>query len=112
MNRNKQSQNLYVTSLNVKTLLSDSRIVELSHAVKSLKWDVMGVCETRRENESIEEYSEFILYHTSALNGRNGVGFLVKKYLRNNIISFRAFSDRVATLEIQTSESSIWSVSS
>lgn len=93
----------------MKTLLSDTRITELSHAIESLKWDILGLCETRREKETIEEYPDFILYHTATQNGRNGVGFLVKKYLKSKIISFKSCSDRVAVLEIQTSESSTWS---
>ncbi|CAH2208653.1 jg22101, partial [Pararge aegeria aegeria] len=40
--------------------------------------------------------------------GRNGVGFLIKRTLKNHIISFKAFSDGVASLEIQITDQ-IWS---
>lgn len=45
--KNKDVSNyLFITSLNVRTLLSDSRITELNYATKQLKWDIMGICET------------------------------------------------------------------
>lgn len=104
----KKQQCIYVAAINARTLLSDSRIAELHSAMKFIKWDIIGICETRRPNEIIEEYPDFILFHTSTTNGRNGVGFLIQKYLKNNIMSFKSFSDRVATLELQTPGNVVW----
>ncbi|XP_045446920.1 uncharacterized protein LOC123655128 [Melitaea cinxia] len=69
----------------------------------------LRLCETRREKETIEEHTDFILFHTPGTKGRNGVGFLIKKYLKNDILNIKSFSDRVALLEIQTSHNSTWS---
>lgn len=104
-----EMQYLYISCLNVRTLLQDSRITELSCAIKETKWDVIGLCETRRDMEKIEEYNDFILYHSPGSNGRNGVGFFIKKALKTNIVSFQSFSDRVAMMEIRTSENIHWS---
>lgn len=103
-------QDIYVASINVRTLISDSRLEELHLALKPLKWDIVGLCEIRRKNEIIEEHSDFIFYHTAATHGRNGVGFLVKRYLRKDVVSFKSISDRVAVLEIQISDNLVWTI--
>lgn len=73
---------LFVASLNVRTLLSDSIITEINYAIKELKWDVIGICEVRRQKQIIAEYPGFILCHSEATNGKYGVGFLIKKHLK------------------------------
>lgn len=100
----------FVASLNVRTLLQDSRITELTYAIKSINWDIIGLCETRRGKETTAEYDEFILYHSTSTNGRNGVGFLIKKYLKNQIISLTTYSNRIAALEIELEENTIWTL--
>lgn len=100
----------FVASLNVRTLLQDSRITELTYAIKSINWDIIGLCETRRGKETTAEYDEFILYHSTSTNGRNGVGFLIKKYLKNQIISLTTYSNRIAALEIELEEKTIWTL--
>ncbi|KOB70891.1 Endonuclease-reverse transcriptase [Operophtera brumata] len=81
----KPSEHLHVTCLNVRTLLQDSRISELCYAIKDLNWDIIGLSETRRATETIEEYEDFILYHSKGSNGRNGVGFLIRKSWKRDI---------------------------
>lgn len=87
--------------------MTDSRIFELDYAIQKIKWDIIGLCETRRKIEEIEEYSDYILYHTKSSQGQNGVGFIVKKHLKKNINSFKSYSDRVATLEINLSSNNV-----
>lgn len=107
---NKNDNYLYIASLNVRTLLKDRRLLELNHAINEIKWDIIGLCETRRENEKIEEFENFILYHTTGTKGKNGVGFLIKKSLKNSIISFKSYSDRIAAIEIRISDKEIWTI--
>lgn len=95
---------LYITSLNVRTLATEERLTELTYAMENIKWDILGLCEVRRENEVIEEYADFILYHSYGTKGRNGVGYLIKKHLKEKIMRFETFSDRVALVELQIVE--------
>ncbi|PZC72845.1 hypothetical protein B5X24_HaOG210520 [Helicoverpa armigera] len=97
----KRNNNLYVATLNVRTLLKDFRLEELEHAIKAIKWDIIGLCEVRRSGEEIREYNDYIFYHFGEKQGIYGIGFVVKKYLKNNIISFEGITERIAILNIQ-----------
>ncbi|KOB77546.1 Endonuclease-reverse transcriptase [Operophtera brumata] len=104
------AEHLHVTCLNVRTLLQDSRISELCYAIKDLNWDIIGLSETRRATETIEEYEDFILYHSKGSNERNGVGFLIRKSWKRYIVSLNSFSDRVAVLEIKIYQNTLWTI--
>ncbi|XP_022832244.1 craniofacial development protein 2-like [Spodoptera litura] len=99
-----------IANLNVRTLMSDSRRIELEYAISKLNWDIIGLCETRRKSEEINEFPDYILYHTKSIKGLHGVGFLVKKHLKKNIIYFKSYSDRVATLDISLPKGKVLSI--
>lgn len=108
---NKEIDNeLHIASLNVRTLLAESRLSELIHGTKDVKWDILGLCEVRRDKELIEEHHDFILYHSTATKGLRGVGFLIKKHLKKCINKFQSFSDRVALIEIKLGMQNIWTI--
>lgn len=52
---------LYIITFNVKTLSSHERLIELSEAVKGIKYDIIGLAEVRRTGNQIVEYDDFIL---------------------------------------------------
>lgn len=61
----------------------------------------MGLCEIRRAEEKIQEYNDYIFYHNKGeTQGLYGVGFLIKKHLKNCIQEFISVSDRLAVLNI------------
>lgn len=65
-----------------------------------INWDILGISDVRRSAEKIEEHDEYILYYKNEQPGIYGVGFLVMKYLKNNIIEFKGVSNRIAILNI------------
>ncbi|CAF4942469.1 unnamed protein product [Pieris macdunnoughi] len=91
--------------------MSDNRLQELDEAIAPIKWDVIGLCEVRRIGEEIREYEKYIFYSYGKQKGIYGMGFLLKKYLKDKIIKFQGISDRIAVLNIQLSESKQpWSI--
>ena len=50
---------------------------------------------------AIEEYQDYILCYTGKRKGHHGVGFLIKKKHKNNIINFLGISERVALLQLK-----------
>ncbi|KAJ0176142.1 hypothetical protein K1T71_008316 [Dendrolimus kikuchii] len=50
---------------------------------------------------AIEEHEEYIFCYKGETLGLYGVGFLIKKEHKSNIVSFTAFSDRVALLKMK-----------
>lgn len=93
-------QDIYICSYNVRSLKDESRMIELESALKTVKWDVIGMSEIRREGYGIEERDWCIFCYFGQTKGHRGVGFLVKKAHKNNIQKFTGFSDRVALLNI------------
>ncbi|GBP07186.1 hypothetical protein EVAR_92088_1 [Eumeta japonica] len=54
---------IYVAALNVLTLKNDENLTELTHALKQIKWDIVGLSEVRRRGERIISHPDFLLYH-------------------------------------------------
>ncbi|GBP80788.1 Craniofacial development protein 2 [Eumeta japonica] len=57
--------------------------------------------EVRRKGCNIEEHQEYILCYIGETTGLYGVGFLVKKIHKQNIVSFTGISERVAVLKLK-----------
>nr|XP_049696607.1 uncharacterized protein LOC126054557 [Helicoverpa armigera] len=92
---------LDVLTYNVRTLLKDERLVELENSLKEIRWDIVGLSELRREGEVTEERDDNIFFHIGTGSGLHGVGFLVAKKWKNNIIEFRGYSERIAVLKFR-----------
>ena len=74
---------------------------ELEEELKqnNMKWDVIGLGEVRRKEESFTTLqSGHLLYHCEANNGQAGVGFLTNKKLKDNMTRVSSGSSRVAEL--------------
>lgn len=72
---------LHVAAFNAQTLLSDDRFIELETKLKFLKWDVLGLCEVRRDGEEliILTSRDVFCYKEGKLNSECRIGFLIKK---------------------------------
>lgn len=73
---------------------------ELLYAIQYVSWDIIGLSEVRRNGEAIEKHSRFILYYRRETPGRHGVGFLIKKELKNYIDKIIGISEMIAVLNI------------
>ncbi|CAK1591052.1 unnamed protein product [Parnassius mnemosyne] len=89
-----------IATLNTRSLKSQEFLLELEHALETVNWDIIGLNDVRRVDEKTEERDNYILYHINEKAGIYGVGFMVKKYLKNEILEFRGISDRIAILNI------------
>lgn len=93
---------MIIGTLNTRTLIGQERLWELEEALGSIRWDIVGLAEIRRNNEMISEtLNGSILMHSCAENSRFGVGFIVKQYLKNKIMEFKPVSTRLASLKIK-----------
>ena len=63
----------------------------------NMRWDVIGLGEVRRKEESFTTLqSGHLLYYSEANNGQAGVGFLINKKWKDNITRVSSGSSRVA----------------
>lgn len=98
--KNSHQNTLYITTYNVKTLSTYSRLLELTECLKNINFDIIGLSEIRKLGNTIEEHDEFIFYYIGETPGLYGVGFIVKKYLKKHITGFTGLSERVALLRM------------
>ena len=99
-----RGERLNIATYNVRTLLKDEHVRELEEELKenNMKWDVIGLGEVRRKDESFTtRQSGHVLYHSEANNGQAGVGCLVNRKWKDNITRVSFGSSRVAELVIR-----------
>lgn len=84
----KDSDKLNILTYNVRTLLKDERLIELENALKDISWDILGLLEVRRVGEHSEERDDAVFVHFGETSGQHGVGFMVAKKWKDNIIEF------------------------
>ena len=98
---------LKIATYKVRALLRDEYVQELEEELKenNIKWEVIGLGEVRRKEESFTTLqSGHLLYHSTANNGQAGVGFLVNKKWKDNITRVSSGSSRVAELALRIAE--------
>ena len=81
--------------------------IELEEELKenNMKWDVIGLGEVRRKEESFTTLqSGHLLYHSDVNNGQAGVGFLVNKKWKYNITRVSSGNSRVAELVLRITD--------
>lgn len=82
--------------------MSSERLLELTQALTKIDHDIIGLTEIRRIGCEIQEHSDYIFCYKGETKGLNGVGFLIKKTLKQHIVNFSGISERVALLRIKT----------
>ncbi|XP_064424659.1 craniofacial development protein 2-like, partial [Latimeria chalumnae] len=89
-----------------RTLSSEMKLQELEEELRRIKWDIVGLSELRHKGEEqLELKSGHLFYHRGSKNGRTGgVGFLIHKRLKNNIVELESISDRIARLVLKISK--------
>lgn len=97
----KLQQTLKIGTFNVRSLATSKRFIELTYTLQKIKIDILGLAEVRRMGNAIEEYDDYIFCYIGETLGLYGVGFLIRKEHKNNIISFSALSERVALLKLK-----------
>ncbi|GBP89602.1 Craniofacial development protein 2 [Eumeta japonica] len=90
-----------ICTYNVRSLSTRERLLELENAIENIEWDIIGLAEVRRMGQAIEEHENYILCYIGETVGLHGVGFLIKKKYKNNIVNFIGKSERLAILKLK-----------
>ncbi|XP_072041805.1 craniofacial development protein 2-like [Amphiura filiformis] len=87
------------------TLRTEESLESLLDELKDFKWDIIGLCETKREGEGIEELKGGAwLYNqgkTEANKNAKGIGFLIHPKFIDYVKDMKYYSDRVISLIVQ-----------
>ncbi|GBP46930.1 Probable RNA-directed DNA polymerase from transposon X-element [Eumeta japonica] len=82
--------------LRLRTILWGVRLSPVDEPMNGI-----GLGEVRRKGCNVEEHQEYILCYIGKTTGLYGVGFLVKKIYKQNIVSFTGISESVAVLKLK-----------
>ena len=94
---------LHIATYNVRSLLGEDRLVELEEELKQVKWNIIGLAETRRHGECITKLVSGNVLYTIGQDNKSqaGVGFLVHKDIAKNVIEFKGGSERTAMIIVK-----------
>lgn len=102
----KGCHDLNLATYNVRTLSNCTKLMELQEEIKNIKFDVIGLSEVRRKGVGYVEMDDgHILHYRGTESGRtSGVGFLVHRSWKNNIVECDGSSDRLIRLVLRLNE--------
>ena len=106
-NHHTRGERLKIATYNVRTLLKYENVKELEEELKenNMKWDVIGLREVRRKEESFTTLqSGHMRYHSEANKGQAGGGFLVNNTWKDNITRVSSGKSRVAELVLRITD--------
>lgn len=103
LNKERCHTNLYVATYNARSTASEGRMEELTYELNKIKWDVLGISETRKRGEgSIKLASGHTLFYKGKEDSSHGgVGIIVHRRLTPHIRHMKATSDRVIYITIK-----------
>lgn len=98
---------LRICTLNVRSISSEVRLTDFESAMEALKFDVVGLSETRISGSSrIDLQSGFSMYNSgNSERGKSGVGFYLRSPL--NLCKCIFHSDRIIELILKPSSRNI-----
>ncbi|KAK6751618.1 hypothetical protein RB195_003188 [Necator americanus] len=92
-----------IRTYNARTLASEAAIEDLMMQAKKIKYDVIGLTETRRRHplNAVYETGEELFLGTCDSRGVGGVGVLVNTSMTKNIDSFEQLTTRIGRLRMR-----------
>lgn len=93
-----------VATYNIRTMSAPEHLTRLEEELKHIKWDVLGLCETRLPGEKATVLkSSHILYQNNRDDGggHGGVAFLVNGRAGHRVSKFCSVSDRVICMVLR-----------
>ncbi|XP_044760870.1 craniofacial development protein 2-like [Coccinella septempunctata] len=98
---------IYLATYNIRTMRDPEHLVKLEEELEHIKWDIVGLCETRLPDEETTVLkSGHLLYQNNGTSqkGQGGVAFLINRKLKHLITEMKSISDRVIYIVLRINE--------
>lgn len=98
--RYQRRKTLHIATYNVRTLSTESKLLELEEELDHIKWDILGLSEirTKDENQMILKSGHLLHYKGENEAAIGGVVFIVHRKHKDQIIKVKSISTRVIYL--------------
>ncbi|XP_023233867.1 craniofacial development protein 2-like [Centruroides sculpturatus] len=91
---------LNIGTWNVRTLYELGKLDNLIQEIKSMRLDVMGICETRWTGTGMIYKNEYTMMYSGVETHVNGVAIIMKNSIARSIKGFTAVNDRIIAVKI------------
>ncbi|KAK3800826.1 hypothetical protein RRG08_028727 [Elysia crispata] len=99
---------LHIATYNTRTLALQDDLDHLQEKLEDFKWNVIGLCETKRKREGLMELSDGTWIYDAGKTEESpetkGMAFLVRKNFKDYIEGFCKHSDRVISCKVKLQE--------
>ncbi|KAK3784049.1 hypothetical protein RRG08_025243 [Elysia crispata] len=99
---------LHIATYNTRTLALQDDLDHLQEKLEDFKWNVIGLCETKRKGEGLMELSDGTWIYDAGKTEESpetkGMAFLVRKNFKDYIEGFCKHSDRVISCKVKLQE--------
>ncbi|KAK3705532.1 hypothetical protein RRG08_041406 [Elysia crispata] len=99
---------LHIATYNTRTLALQDDLDHLQEKLEDFKWNVIGLCETKRKGEGLMELSDGTWIYDAGKTEKSpetkGMAFLVRKNFKDYIEGFCKHSDRVISCKVKLQE--------
>ncbi|KAL6549823.1 hypothetical protein OROMI_020311 [Orobanche minor] len=99
------SRGLRVGSWNLGTLTG--KLLELVDILNKRRVDVACIQETRWKEAQSRETNGFKLWYSGLANSSNGVGILLSKELKNNVVEVKRCNDMIMSVRVVVGEKAV-----
>ena len=100
----KKKNIVHIGTWNVRTMRGLGKLHLLIDELDNIGMDLTGLCETRWDGEGHFQHGKHTIIYCGSSTAMNGVAFIVSGKLKNSIISYRAISDRIVSMKINTKQ--------
>lgn len=100
--RNKKT--IHIASYNIRTMRSEEHLTNLEQELQNIKWNVLGISETRLSGEAanILKSGHLLFQRNSNENAHiGGVALMIHKRMKHLITKTKAISDRVIYITLK-----------
>ena len=94
---------LYIVTWNVMTMLKPGKINEIAEQMLSTQIQIIALHEIRWKGHGQIKTNKYSLYYSCSQQktGQFGTGFMFKKEIEKNIMSFTPINERICTLRLK-----------
>ena len=94
---------LYIGTWNVMTMLKPGKMKEISEQMLSSQIQIIALQEVRWKGHGQIKKNKYSIYYSCSQQntGQFGTGFMVKKEIEKNIMSFTPINERICTLRLK-----------
>lgn len=100
--RKSKQEGIQLGTWNVRSTFAAGALIRLTEVLKSQNVDLLAIQETKQAGIYIQEIGDYVIFNSGNENRIYGVGFVVNKKLKNEIVEFKPITERLCKIRIRT----------